>query len=424
VIPAIGRAMIKETNDMMTSRERIDRLLNREPVDRIPNGLGGCETAGLHNLAYKTLKDVLGVTDPWNRVCTFMNNAIFEPSVLEAMDGDIILLGTKMCPSRFWTPRFASEWKTLDIWDTTIHVANDWNFHKDPDGAWWWDGTSKCPPGEIYFDVPPVAGAEYFGGDETPSPDDFHPRHELPEELLKRLEEDAKWLHENTDYAIACGEYIFDLQIRPGGLTNWWMRMVTEPNAVHEFLGKSVDAAIANLKQLEQAIGKYCAFMGLADDIGGQNGITVGPDLWREIYKPHYKRLFTEWHRISNMKVNLHSCGSNFDIMDDLIECGVDLYNPVQVSAAKMAPATLKANWGDKIIFYGGVFDATLFPDTMAEDEVYRQVKKNIEALSKGGGYLFAGVHNLPGNLPEGHIRAMMQAYKDCRDNPALRGQR
>lgn len=70
------------------------------------------------------------------------------------------------------------------------------------------------------------------------------------------------------------------------------------------------------------------------------------------------------------------------------------------------------------------MFDATLFPDTMTEEEVYRQVRENIETLGKGGGYLFAGVHNLPGNLPEGHIRAMMQAYRDCRDNPAVRGQR
>lgn len=414
---------------MMTSRERVTRFLNREPIDRIPNGLGGCETAGLHNLAYKKLKNVLGVADPKNRVCTFMNNAIFEPSVLEAMDGDVILLGSKMCPSRFWTPEADAQWKDLDIWDTTIHVANKWDFKKDPDGTYWWGGLGyspsdmlKCPPGELYFDAPPEQGADYFGSEEQPSPDDFNPPHEIPEEVLKRLEADAKWLWENTDYAISCGEYIFDLQIRPGGLTNWWMRMVTEPDAVNEFLTKAVDAAIANLKQLEQAIGKYCAWMGLADDIGGQNGVTVGPDLWREVYKPHYKRLFTEWHKISNMKVNLHSCGSNFDIMDDLIECGVDIYNPVQISAAKMDPAALKANWGDKIIFYGAVFDATLLPPTMGEDEVYGIVKKNIETFSAGGGYMFAGVHNLPGDIPESHIRAMVNAYRDTRENPALIG--
>ena len=85
----------------MTSRERMRKFLAGEKVARIPNGLGGCETAGLHNLAYEKFKKILGVTDTKNRVCTFMNNAIFEPSVLEAMEGDIILLGSRMCPSRF-----------------------------------------------------------------------------------------------------------------------------------------------------------------------------------------------------------------------------------------------------------------------------------------------------------------------------------
>lgn len=412
----------------MTSRERINKFLNREPVDRIPNGLGGCETAGLHNLAYKTLKEVIGVTDPNNRVCTFMNNAIFEPSVLEVIKGDVVLLGSKMCPSRFWTQKAPSEWKDLEIWDTTIHVANKWQFEKDAEGSYWWGGLGwspsdklRCPPGELYFDAPPGdATGDYFSSDAKPSPDDFNPPHEYPEELLKRLEEDAKWLYENTDYAISCGEYIFDLQIRPGGLTNWWMRMVEEPEVVHEFLSKSVDAAISNLKQLEQAIGKYCVWMGLADDIGGQNGVTIGPDLWREIYKPHYKRLFTEWHKISNMKVNLHSCGSNFDIFDDLIECGVDMFNPVQISAAKMDPKALKENWGNRIIFYGGVFDATLLPLDMPEEEVFSKVKENIEILSSGGGYMFAGVHNLPGNIPAGQLRAMLKAYNECAENPSL----
>lgn len=406
----------------MTPRERIAQLLDHEPTDRIPNGLGGCETAGLHNLAYKTLKNILGVSDPKNRVCTFMNNAVFEPSVLKAMDGDVILLGSKMCPSRFWTPEADIQWKPLDIWDTTIQVAKDWQFRKDRNGTWWWNETAKCPPGEIYFDVPPTQNSSYFSADEQPSPNDFNPPHEIPEELLKQLEADAKWLYDNTNYAIACGEYIFDLQIKPGGLTNWWMRMVTEPNAVHDFLDKAVDAAIANIKQLEQAIGKYCAFMGIADDIGDQNGITIGPDLWRRIYKPHYKRLFSEWHKISGMKINLHSCGSNFDIMDDLIECGVDIYNPVQISSANMDPAVLKAKWGNKIIFYGGIYDATLFPNTMDQHEVYEAVKRNIEVFSTGGGYLLAGVHNLPGNLPDSHIHAILQAWHDCRDNPALTG--
>lgn len=80
----------------MTPRERMRAFFNGEPVDRIPNGLGGRETAGLHNVAYHGLKTILGVDDSSNHVCAFMNNTIFEPSVLDAMEGDPILLGTQM----------------------------------------------------------------------------------------------------------------------------------------------------------------------------------------------------------------------------------------------------------------------------------------------------------------------------------------
>ncbi len=406
--------------DSMTPRTRMRAFLDGKPVDRIPNGWGGCETAGLHNIAYHRLKHVLGVDDRRNRVCTFMNNAIFELPVLDAMEGDVVLLGSNMCPSRFWGPHAEVEWKPLHIWDTDLQVANDWTFRQDPDGTWWW-GETMCPPGALYFDPP--AGQQVaagFDNMETPSPDDYHPSHELPEALLERLAQDAKWLHENTDYAIACGEMIQSLQLRPGGTQSWWMRMVSEPEACHAFLDKAVDAALAQLKQLDAAIGDSCMTLGIADDMGDTRGITIGPDLWRQIYKPHYKRLFSEWHTITKMKINLHSCGSMVELMDDLIECGVDIYNPVQISANHMEPDALKARFGNRIVFYGGVFDAVNLPITTAPEVVYETVTANIRTFSANGGYIFAGVHNLPGDIPESHLQAILQAYRDCRDDPGL----
>ena len=398
----------------MKPRERIQRFLNREEVDRIPNALGGCETAGLHNVAYHRLKKVLGVDDTANRVCTFMNNAIFEPSVLEAMQGDLILLGSRMCPSRFWGGEAENEWKPLRIWDVDLQVANKWEFRQHKGGVWWW-GNNVCVPGSYYFD-PPVtqqSGLEFEF--KTPSPDDFNPSYDIPDSLLKRLSEEAKFLYETTDFSIACGEMISDLQLRPGGRQSWWMRMVSEPDACHEFLDKAVDAAISQLRQLNHAIGDYCSILGIADDMGDTRGITIGPDLWRSIYKPHYKRLFTEWHKITDMKINLHTCGSMIDILDDLIECGVDIYNPVQISADHMDPKGLKERFGDNMIFYGGAFDAVDLPVNTDPDVVYETVKRNIEIFSKDGGYLFAGVHNLPGDLPQNHIEAMLKAYKESR---------
>jgi uroporphyrinogen decarboxylase len=407
---------------MMTSRERVRNLLCGKPVDRVPNGLGGAETAGLHLLAYDRLKGILGVEDPRNRMTTFMTTALVEPSVLDAMEGDIILLSTRMCPSRFWGPGSEGEWKDQTFWGRTFQVARDWTFRHAPDGAIWWEDVNyKCPPGGIYFD--PVPAEVDLFGDTTalPTPDDYHPTHDLPDEMLRDLEEAARWLYENTDYAIACGETITDLQLKPGGQVAWWMRLVDEPQVAHEFLAKACEAGLSQLRLVDQAVGQYADMLLIADDIGDVRGVTIGPDLWREMYKPHYQKLFSEWHETTRMKVHLHCCGSIYDILEDLIECGVDVLNPVQISARDMGPEKLKATCSGRIVFYGGCFDAVQTPPHTPAEDVYEAVVRNITALSQGGGYIFAAVHNVPGDTPQAHLRAMLQAYRDCRERPELR---
>ena len=170
---------------------------------------------------------------------------------------------------------------------------------------------------------------------------------------------------------------------------------------------------------VDQAVGKYCDIMMIADDIGDMRGVTIGPDLWREIYKPHYQRLFAGWHEITDMKIHVHSCGSIIDVLGDLVECGVDILNPVQISARGMAAERLKAEFGDRLIFYGGAFDAVQTPPSVPAEVVYEATKRNIETLGSGGGYIFAGVHNIPGDTPASHLRAILQAYRDARAYPS-----
>jgi uroporphyrinogen decarboxylase len=398
----------------MTGRDRMRALFNGEHVDRIPNGLGGCETAGLHMVAYQRLKRVLGIDDTDSRFYTFMCNAVFELSVLDAMGADMIIANSSMCPSDLWGENISDQWKEVELWGSPVQVPVDWRFERDSDGAWWWDERSKCPPGGYYFDVPPeVAARERTSMDPNPSPDSFHPSHRIDEGQLRRAERGAQWLHDHTDYSVVCGETVHDLQHCPGGRQEWWMRMISEPAAVHQFLDKMVDAALAQLKELDQAVGSYCDSLLIAHDMGDARGVAVGPELWREIYKPHYKRLFAGWHATTNMKVIMHNCGAIAEILDDLIECGVDVINPVQISAGGMDPAELKRRFGGRIILYGGAYDAILMAQETSEERVYEAVRANIETLSAGGGYIFAGVHNLPADMPESHLRAMLAAYRD-----------
>jgi uroporphyrinogen decarboxylase len=122
-------------------------------------------------------------------------------------------------------------------------------------------------------------------------------------------------------------------------------------------------------------------------------------------------KLFQGWHERTGMKINLHTCGSVETILADLIECGLDIYNPVQISAHKMTPESLKSRFGEKLTFWGGDYDAQMMKGC-TYDEVYAHVSRNLNIFKQEGGHIFSGVHNLPADLPEDHLRAMLDAWR------------
>ena len=404
----------------MNSRERVRTVLDKKIPDRIPCGLGGCETAGLHLLAYEKLQRVLKIPRANPRLDTFMLNAVFEMDVIEALEIDIILLASpRMCRSRFRGIDNEKEWKEQNLWGKTFRVPVDEFFTNKPDGSMIWNtaGNIECPPGGMFFDaLPSESNATLEINYGTLLPGSYSPSHELPEKMLEQLEDAAKFLFKNTDKSICCGETITDLQVAPCGFTGTMMLMMERPEIMHEYLDKSVSSALSQLKQLDRAIGKYTDMLSIAHDFGDNRNVMIGAPLWREIYKPHYKRLFTEWKKITRMKINFHSCGAIHEILPDLIECGVDVLNPVQTSAANMNAATLKEQFWNNLVFWGGAYDAQLIPAVASYEEVYNTVKRNCEILKTRGCFIFAGVHNLPGDIPENHIEAMLEAFKQSRN--------
>jgi len=218
-------------------------------------------------------------------------------------------------------------------------------------------------------------------------------------------------LYEETDLSICLGETVTDLQIQPGGMMKHLIMMKENPEIMREFLNKSVDSALSQLKQLNQAVGKYVDILSIAHDFGDNRDVLIGSDLWREIYKKPYYDLFQGWKKITDMKINLHSCGSIHSILGDLIDCGVDIINPVQTSAKNMSAQKIKVDFGDKIVFWGGAYDSQMFSIYKSYDEVYKKVSDNINILKQNGGFIFSGVHNLPPDIPTHHIRAMLDAW-------------
>ncbi len=401
----------------MTSRERVRAVLAHKIPDRIPNGLGGCETEGLHIVAYDTLQKILGLERKPPRLDTFMTNAVFEEPVIRAMEGDILLLASlNMCPSELRGEGIESQWKEQRLWGRTFSVPVRERFTEREDGVTVWEtaGGAICPKGCYFFDHPGYT--DLLADFQVPDPDRFHPRDTIADAVLRRLEETAKRLYEETEFSLCLGECITDLQVAPGGMVGSMILMKEEPDVMREFLDKCADAGLKQIELLDQAVGKYVDILSVAHDLGDNRGVTIGAELWREIYKDAYKKYFGGWRKRTKMRVNLHSCGSVAEILPDLIECGLEVLNPVQTSAAGMDIPSLKKKFGADLVFWGGAYNPQLIGTELGYEEVYEAVRQNVRLLGEGGGFIFAGVHNLPATLPESHIRAMLDAWKAERD--------
>ena len=392
-------------------------VLEHRIPDRVPNGLGGCETEGLHIVAYDTLQKVLGVERRPPRIDTFMTNAVFEEPVIRAMEGDILLLASlNMCSSELRGDGIESQWKEQTLWGRTFSVPVRERFVERDDGVIVWEtkGGVICPKGSYYFDSP--GQTDFLADFDVPDPDKFFPRDTIDERVLRRLEDSAKRLYEETDFSLCLGESIRDLQFAPGGMVGSMILMKEEPDVMRELLDKCADAGLKQIELLDQAVGKYVDILSIAHDFGDNRGVTIGAQLWREIYKDAYSKLFHGWRKRTKMRVNLHSCGSIAEILPDLIECGLEVLNPVQTSAVGMDIPSLKERFGRDIVFWGGAYNPQLISTDAGYEEVFESVKQNVKQLGEGGGFIFAGVHNLPATLPETHIRAMLDAWRSERD--------
>lgn len=398
----------------MTSRERVNKVLNHEIPDYLPNGWGGCETAGLHVLPYNELVAALGLPPRAPRVDTFMFNAVMDEDVLLKMQGDMLMIASpRMCARPL---RGTVGWNRHELFGTEIELTDNFSLEHTPSMSYLLNNGvrfAQCPIGGTYYDTIPKG--DMFDFEEVPDPADFHPSHDFPDEKLRELEKIARAAYESTEFSLVMGETVTDLQLTPGGMIGWYEALLNEPEITDEYLDKAAEAGIAQIKLIDQAVGKYCSMMCIAHDLGDSRGVTMGAELFRSRYKPFYKKLFDGWHRNTNMKINMHSCGAISEIIPDLVEIGLDVLNPVQISASGMEAETVRALAGDKLVLHGGAFDCIQTPPDTDPEKVYEQVRKNIGILGGNGNFLFAGVHNTAATTPRSHIEAVLRAYSDMR---------
>jgi hypothetical protein len=202
-------------------------------------------------------------------------------------------------------------------------------------------------------------------------------------------------------------------------VAEWYMSTVSRRDYVYKVFERQCEIGIANLERIHAAIGdKVIGAFVTGTDFGTQNGCFISPRAYRNLYMPFHTAL-NEWlHTHTNWKSFIHSCGSIMQLLPDIVAAGFDILNPVQTSAANMAPEDLKAKFGDALTFWGGGVDTQQTLPFGTPDEVYNQVRDRIRIFGKGGGFVFNTIHNVQARIPAENLLAMYDAVRDFRQYP------
>jgi uroporphyrinogen decarboxylase len=395
----------------MTSRARVLAALRHQEADRVPIDLGGMRSSGIQAIAYNRLKAHLGIQGGQTVLYDIMQQlaqpelAIVDRFHLDALPLPRAVIGLDPARPR-WKP-----WRLPD--DSPAFIPDGLEQVRREDGGFEIRDDAghilyRMPPAGLYYEpvYEPLAHATTIAEIEAWQPPS------ISDAELAWLAAEARRLRATTDKAIIglTGQKIYEGAQSARGWQRFMEDLAGQPALAEALLQRLADAACADLARYLDAVGDYIDILQVGDDLGTQNGLQLSPRMYRRLVKPYQQQMWQFIKARSGLPVFLHCCGGIYPLIPDLIEAGVDILNPVQISAAGMDPVRLKAEFGRDLVFWGGGADTQhVLPDgTPAEvaDHVHRQ----IDILAPGGGFIFNQVHNIQANVPPENIVAMLDA--------------
>jgi len=416
----------------MNSRERVESALNHQETDRIPLDLGSTLVTGIQVSTYAKLKQTLGLkSEPVRIVDPFQMLGEVDMEVIGKLGIDTIGL---------WPPTnvfgFRNEnWKPWELFNgTRVLVPGKFTTTKDEENNIYLypQGDSSVPPcarmpqGGYYFDL--IVRQKSFKEKNLKPEDWANQQYSIfSEETLTYLERKADELYRNTDLCIV-GEFIDasfgDISMVPGpsiknpeGIRDpvqWITAHIEYPDYIKGIFELQCEIALKNLELSYEAIGnKISVIMVSGTDFGTQNAPYISLNMYQELYKPFHKRINDWIHKHTSWKTFYHTCGSIVAFLDDFIEAGVDILNPVQTSAREMDPKMLKEKYGDRLVFWGGGIDTQRTLPFGTTEDVRTEVKERCQIFGKGGGFVFNTIHNIQSKVPIENLIAMFQTVKE-----------
>lgn len=372
--------------DILTSRQRVKNAVDRKPVDRTPIDLGMHYSTGISAFAYWNLRKYLGlpcdlveIIDPWQFL------ARVDMDVIERFKLDCICFHPGYPNTAIWNPRGDYKFEVPKLMMPKWDVEGYWVSEDDK-------GRKRMPEGGFFFDGSSV---DVWDGGES---------------FIDASAKNAEKVFKETD--------LYSMYIGYGGYfsdsPDFLVDMMLEPEKVAANNEKNLARDIKNAGEVIDKMGEYIQGICIASDLGTQTAAFVRPSIYEELIAPYLSKLIGFIHENSDIKIFFHSCGAMEPFIPILIQCGVDVLNPVQISCSNMEPEKLKEKYGKDITFWGGGCETQQILGRGTAADVKSNVVDLMSKLAPNSGFVFNQVHNVMGDVPPENIVAMLDtAYEE-----------
>ncbi len=363
----------------LTARERFALIMSHHPADRVPLDLGGTSLTSADPRVLEGLKRILGIQGE-----PVAADEPVDERILAALDIDFRRVGS-LIGGKSWR----SGERMVDIWG----IERAWS------GAYW----------DIVYS--PLRGATIDDLDTYPWPDPSVVSAEAPLEDYQRK---ARELWEHTDKVVVAEHPVygvFELACWMCGFDDMLWRLAGDKPFVHKLFGILLKLQKAFIEPYYRAVGTYIHLTTSGDDFGTQIAPFIAPASFHDLIAPYFTERIAFTRQFTPAYFWHHTCGSVYDLLPDLLACGVQILNPIQPGAWKMEPERLKTDFGKRITFHGGFDTQNVLPFGTPE-QIEAEVARVMSAMKPDGGYIFSAAHNIQHDVPAENVLCMFQTAK------------
>ncbi len=381
--------------------ERLNTALNHSEPDRIPYDLAGTTVTGISKKAFINAMEFKGWPTEYDKKEIDPIQQIVTPveRTLKNLNSDIRRIGSRRIPDFEQTLiRNGNVLEITDIWSCLWKMDETKDFYYNQ-YTYPLESCSSIEEGLKNYLIPNIQ---------------VH-----ADIIINDLNKQKQFI---SDYGVLADRNcagLIETSLRIRGYENWFIDTIINPAGVEKLLDVVLDYKIQYWDLMiewliKNNLQKRLSVAAECDDLGTQTSTLLEPDFLRKTVISRFKQLWSHIkNKLPDVKIFMHSCGAIRELIPDLIEAGMDIYNPVQFTANNMKLKELKKDFGKDIVFWGGGVNTQETLKTGKPDEVKDEVKRIMDIMAPGGGFVFATVHNIQEDIPPANFWAMWETLMD-----------